>query len=391
VDLRKRLARLDKLTGKPTAGDLVRPESTLSASARKGLLTDELHLQPQATDTGTLWWRESVRGTVARPSVPVPDLAGILPAGTPADLTWDEVLFLDTETTGLAGGTGTLPFLVGLSWWDGGIYRLRQFFLAGPGQEEPLLEALAGVTNRFRVVATYNGAAFDLPLLRTRARLARRDDPFAELVGWDLLVAARRLWGRQLPNCRQQTLERHLIGSGREAGDIDGALIPATYIGYVRDGEVGLLPEVLRHNRRDMDGMARILSAIAVQAVATTADWCGRWQEAWSLALVHERRRHTRQAASWAELLVAHPDQPKFTVSTVLDTVRLLKRVAAWSQVEILVQHGLARWPQDRRLHYEAAVLYEHRLGDPRRALVHATVLCAPRRIQRLERRLARH
>ena len=151
------------------------------------------------------------------------------------------------------------------------------------------------------------------------------------------------------------------------------------------------MPEVLRHNCRDMDGMARIMAAIATQAVITTADWRGRWQEAWSLALVNERRRRTRQAASWAELLVTHPDRSEFTVPAILDAVRLLKRVAAWSQVEILVQHGLVRWPQDQRLHYEAAVLYEHRLGDPRRALVHATVLCAPRRIQRLQRRLARH
>ena len=115
MDLRKRLSRLDELTNKSTAGKSVRPESTPSASARRRLLTDELGLQPQATATGTLWWRESARETVARPSVSVPDLAGILPAGTPTDLTWEEILFLDTETTGLAGGTGTLPFYVVLS------------------------------------------------------------------------------------------------------------------------------------------------------------------------------------------------------------------------------------------------------------------------------------
>ena len=392
MDLRKRLDRLDRLTRKSTVGEPARPESTLlDAGSRRRLLTGSLGLQPRTTPAGTLWSRVAAREEVARPPAAVPDLAGILPAGTPADLTWDEILFLDTETTGLAGGTGTLPFLVGLAWWEGAIYRVHQLFLAGPGEEEPLLDALTELANRFRVVATYNGAAFDLPLLRTRARLARREDPCADLVGWDLLVATRRLWGRQLSDCRQQTLEQHLTGSDRGVGDIDGAFIPATYLGFVRDGEVGLLPEVLRHNRRDLDGMARIMAAIAAQSAVAAAGWCGRWQEAWSLALVNERRRCTLAAASWAALLVTHPGRSEFTLPVILDAIRLLKRVAAWTQVESLVQHGLAHWPRDQRLHYEAAVLYEHRLGDPRRALVHATVLGAPRRIQRLERRVARH
>ena len=288
MDLRKRLARiarLDELTRKSTADGTVPMAAGRDASpddARRLALTESLGLRARTTATGTLWWRESVREAVIRPLEPVPDLSGILPASAPANLTWDEVLFLDTETTGLAGGTGTLPFVVGVAWWEGSVYRVRQFFLAGPGQEEPLLDALAELTRGFRVIATYNGAAFDLPLVRTRARLARRDDPCAALVGWDLLVATRRLWGRQLADCRQQTLERHLTGAGREAGDIEGALIPATYISFVRDGEVGPLPEVLRHNRRDMDGMGRIMAAIAGQSVVAADDWHGRWQEAWT-------------------------------------------------------------------------------------------------------------
>ena len=134
-------------------------------------------------------------------------------AEVPAGLRWCDIVFLDVETTGLAGGTGTLVFLVGVAWWTAdGALEVRQLFLPGPGREAPLLAELARVAARFRVVATYNGASFDLPLLRTRARLARRRDPFRHLVSWDLLVAARRCWGRRLPDCRQQTIETTVCG-----------------------------------------------------------------------------------------------------------------------------------------------------------------------------------
>lgn len=406
VDLRKRLARLDQLTRRPAAGDDAdesrRPASVRGGAAADGdivrVMADDLGLERTATATGDLWWRED-RREVAPPDggagAAATDLTGILPAGTPDDLRWGDILFLDTETTGLAGGTGTLPFLVGLAWYDRGGLTVRQLFLPGPGQEEPLLGALADLAARFRVVASYNGAAFDLPLLRTRARLARHDDPCAHLTGWDLLVAVRRLWGRQLPDCRQQTMEAMLRGRPRGPGDIEGALIPAVYTAFVREGEAGLLPAVLRHNRRDMEGMARVLTAVARRAGALAAGPSAPapacWQEAWSNALVAERRGDQGLAAAWAaeaaDTLERHgPDD--LAPAVILDAIRLLKRRADWPRVRALADLGLDRWPADARLHYEAAVLYEHRLGQPRRALVHARALGDPRRIQRLEARL---
>jgi uncharacterized protein YprB with RNaseH-like and TPR domain len=306
----------------------------------------------------------------------------------PEGLDWREVLFLDTETTGLAGGTGTLAFLIGLAWWNpGGSLEVRQLFLPGPGREGPLLSELARLASRFRVVATYNGACFDLPLLRTRARLARRPDPLGHLVGWDLLVATRRCWGRRLADCRQQTIEELVCGRPRGDGDIAGALIPAAYLAFVQEGLVGDLPAVLRHHRRDMQGLALVLSALADEAAALERQdhQPTHWSTAWSRALICERRRRTRDAASWA-LQVDPREVP--ADAPVRDAIRLLKRVADWPAVQRLITAGLERWPGEPRLHHEAAILYEHRLDDPLQALHHARVLADERRIARLLARL---
>jgi uncharacterized protein len=396
VDLKARLARLDQLTRKPAA-----PSSPAGAGRDSAVPHPALGLSPLPTAAGDAWARDDREPVPPCASGPLPDVAGILPAGLPADLAPEEILCLDTETTGLAGGTGSLAFLVGLGWWEAGSFTVRQLFLGGPGREAPLLAAIAEASSRFRVVVTYNGASFDLPLLRTRALLARRDDPCGGLVSWDLLTAVRRLWGRRLSDCRQQSAEAAICGLARGEDDIDGALIPQTYFRYLQDGDVGLLPNVLRHNRRDVCGMGHLLGEIL--AAATTVApappvrdaWPGCWQDAWSRGRVCERRRLDADAATWLEralddagvgvLAPAHlGDVP---LVFLLDAVRILKRAASWVRIEQLLETGLICHPQEPRLHREAAILYEHRLRDPERALRHAAVLGDQRRLARLRSR----
>jgi len=384
VDLRKRLARMDTLSRRH------QPEAEFAApgDGDPEAVREQLGLQVVSSPAGDVWQREDLRRDVPLPAGPVPDLSGFLPAGTPRGLRWQDVLFLDTETTGLSGGTGTLVFLMGLAWWDDdGAFRVRQMFLPGPGREGAMLQGVADLAADRQVVATYNGASFDLPLVRTRARLNRRPDPVAELVSWDLLVAARRSWGRALENCRQQTVETAVCGRERGVGDIDGALIPATYQRFLHASELGDLPQVLRHNRRDMDGLGLVLAALADEAAALQRPPAGDepWCCAWSRALLGERRRCGETAAAWARGV----DETAASDRAVLDAIRQLKRVADWEAVTRLVTVGLERWPDHQRLHYEAAVLFEHRLGDPARALVHARALGDDHRLTRLAAKLA--
>ena len=261
MDLKKRLAQLDKLTRRP---------ETLAAAARTGPPGEQpdqaevlagLGLTRQETPVGPVWSLEHL-DTATPPPDPLPSLGGLFtrePDHCPA---LKQVLFLDTETTGLAGGTGTLVFQLGVSWWQDWVFRTRQYFLPGPGNELAMLTALGELAQNFTAIVTFNGASFDLPLLRTRSLLNRLADPLAHLVSWDLLVPARRLWGNRLPDCRQQTLEVDICGRERASGDIDGARIPQTWFDFLASGQPGLLDNVLTHNHRDMVGMAEIFSRV---------------------------------------------------------------------------------------------------------------------------------
>jgi hypothetical protein len=318
----------------------------------------------------------------------LPDLAGLLPRAEDAASSAREVLFLDTETTGLAGGTGTLVFLVGLAWWEGELLRIRQIFLPGPAAEPGLLDAVAAMAAGRRVVASFNGASFDWPLLRTRALLNRREDPLAGLAGWDLLVPARRLWGRGLPDCRQQTLEVEVCGLARGTGDISGDRIPQAWFDFLAKGDPDPLRRVLTHNRRDMEGMARIFAAISAAAgrLGAPAPAAAQdWRLAWSLGRACERRHDHDAAAAWmrAAVATAPGDVPIF----LSDAVRILKRDRDWYGALSVIGGALDAGVEGAWLHREAAIIWEHRLGDVGRALDHARRCGDGRRLARLRRR----
>jgi len=134
------------------------------------------------------------------------------------------LLYLDTETTGLAGGTGTYAFLVGVGFFDGDEFEVRQYFMRDLDEEPALLAALDPLLREVDGLVTYNGAGFDLPLLETRFVLARRRWPGA-LPHLDLLPAARRLWSARLSDCRLATVEQHALGFER-AGDLPSSFAP---------------------------------------------------------------------------------------------------------------------------------------------------------------------
>jgi len=175
--------------------------------------------------------------------------AGAAPAGR-------RLLYLDTETTGLAGGTGTYAFLVGVGFFDGATFEVRQYFMRDLDEEAALLAALDGLFREFDGLVTYNGGGFDLPLLETRFVLARRRFP-ADVFHLDLLGPARRLWSARLTDCRLGTLERHVLRFIRE-DDLPGALIPSVYFDYLRRKHPGQLPRVFDHNRHDVLSLAAL-------------------------------------------------------------------------------------------------------------------------------------
>jgi uncharacterized protein YprB with RNaseH-like and TPR domain len=175
-------------------------------------------------------------------------------------------LFLDTETTGLAGGTGTYAFLIGLAWWDAGGLQIEQLFMRDFAEEHSLLHELAARIAERPVLVTFNGKSFDWPLLESRFTMTRAIAAPRLSAHLDLLHPARALWKLRLGSVRLSDLERHVLDAPRlgwhRDDDIASALIPQFYFDYLRGGSVEPLVGVARHNQMDLRGLAALFGKI---------------------------------------------------------------------------------------------------------------------------------
>ena len=169
------------------------------------------------------------------------------------DLDLSSAVFLDLETTGLSGGSGVIPFLTGLGYYRDDKFWVVQYFLGELGAEEDMLKDMAQFFDDmdFKSVVTYNGKAFDLPLLETRFLLNRLPLPLKDLPHLDFLFPARRLWGHKYENCRLSHLALELIGTDR-AEDIPSAEIPWRYFQYIQTGHYDLIEPIIYHNVEDI-------------------------------------------------------------------------------------------------------------------------------------------
>lgn len=171
--------------------------------------------------------------------------------------------FLDTETTGLAGGSGTYAFLIGVGRITAEGFRVRQFFMREYAEERSTLAALHQHLEQFDVLITYNGKTYDQPLLETRYRMTRHKPPFGRLRHLDLLHGARRIWKLRLENCRLMQLEQQILGVYRE-GDLPGELIPYVYFEYLRSREAQKLIPIFHHNAMDILTLACLTAIVPV-------------------------------------------------------------------------------------------------------------------------------
>jgi len=171
-------------------------------------------------------------------------------------------LFLDTETTGLAGGTGTYAFLIGLAWWDAGGLQVEQLFMRDFAEEHSLLQELSQRVAERPVLVTFNGKSFDWPLLENRFTMTRSIAVPKLAAHLDLLHPARALWKLRLGSVRLVELERHVLDAPRlgwhRENDVSSALIPQSYFDYLRGGPAEPLAGVVRHNQMDLRGLAAL-------------------------------------------------------------------------------------------------------------------------------------
>jgi uncharacterized protein len=174
-------------------------------------------------------------------------------------------LFLDLETTGLAGGTGTVPFLVGLGYYRDQRFKVTQFFLNEMAEEGRLVRELDAFVREmgFRSLVTYNGKAFDVPLVETRFALHRMPCPLRGLPHLDFLFSARSLWQHKYDSCRLFHLAQQIVQAERSE-DIPGAEVPLRYFQYIRSGDFSLIDPILYHNQEDLLSLLGVVVAGAV-------------------------------------------------------------------------------------------------------------------------------
>ena len=311
----------------------------------------------ELTALGDLPWGEAVPVADRLDAGAGPDGGHGLEAHATGD--W---LCLDTETSGLAGGTGTWAFLTGLLSADGRDWLLRQYLLTRLDAEPVFLDLLAAELTRPATLLTYNGRAFDAPLLATRFRLANRTDPLAGLPHLDLLGPTRRAFARRWPDCRLVTAESRLLGFQR-SGDLPGAAAPAAWLGWLRRGETAPLAAVLRHNRDDLLSLAGLLPALA----GVYRDPAAHGADCRTVAAAWQRRDPARA------LRILAANRQDLDAAGLHDLARLYRRAGEWVQASGIWEALAARGDATARA--ALARYCEHHRGDLTRALALAESL----------------
>jgi uncharacterized protein len=312
----------------------------------------------------------------------------------------EQWLFLDTETTGLAGGTGTYAFMVGIAWWDAGGLQVEQFFLRDLDEEYSLLLELAERMKKRPVLVTFNGKSFDWPLLETRYRMTRSVPAFSPKLHLDLLHPARQLWRLRLGSVRLKDLERHVLGGdGRSLDwsrndDIDSSLIPQMYFDYLRGGPAEPLVGIFRHNQMDLRGLAALAgkiltlldseNEIASAAHAETRDPI----EVLGLSRMMRNRGHSTRARELYETAL-HLGLPRpverlaqrelaqlakrgldYTRAISLwDALRQAPSPSKRNESPLLAEDAQRALETAIEAAEQLAIYYEHRVKQPRRAL----------------------
>jgi len=312
----------------------------------------------------------------------------------------EQWLFLDTETTGLAGGTGTYAFMVGIAWWDAGGLQVEQFFMRDLDEEHSLLLELSERMKKRPVLVTFNGKSFDWPLLETRYRMTRSVPAFSPKLHLDLLHPARQLWRLRLGSVRLKDLERHVLsGDGRSLDwsrhdDIDSSLIPQMYFDYLRGGPAEPLVGIFRHNQMDLRGLAALAgkilalldsgNGIANAARAETRDPI----EVLGLSRMMRNRGHSTRARELYETALRFGLPRPVERLAQRELAQLAKReldytraVSLWDalreapgpskrkEAPLLVEDAQRALESAVEAAEQLAIYYEHRVKEPQRAL----------------------
>ena len=330
-------------------------------------------------------------------------------------------LFLDTETTGIAGGTGTYAFLIGLAWWDAGGLQVEQFIMRDFAEEHSILHEFAVHLNDRPVLITFNGKTFDWPLLENRFTMTRAIRVPHIAAHLDLLHPARALWKFRLGTVRLVDLERDVLDPCRlgwtRKDDVPTSLIPQLYFDYLRGAPPGPLAGVVRHNQMDLRGLAALFGKM--NDLLSASEGANRDTDSldlFGLSRFFQRRSEPARAFSTCIEAVRLGLPPDLRSNACRDLAVLAKRRRDHERAAELWHELLPDDSAGIEACIELAIHYERRAKDYARALQFARLALAKarrakalaldqpasarnlrlqqrlgRRIDRLDRRIKRH
>ena len=302
----------------------------------------------------------------------------------------ENLLFLDTETTGLGGGTGVLPFLIGLGWFENNEFVVEQLFLDTLGQEAALLSYLAEKLEWASCFVTYNGKSYDQPLLRARM-VMNRLDVLPERPHFDLLHCARRIFKDRLNRVRLLDLEQRVLGFEREK-DIDGAEIPQVYWEFLQSGYTEPMDRVIQHNIYDIQSLAASMGYLVARYEKLHPQDDPR--DIFALAKVAANSQKWGKAVTFA----------KQAASAATDALTISRAHLLWGDIEL--KHGFVElaveiWLEGVKktvddafcaapLHLALAKAYERKIRRYDKALEHAAHTLGAEDQSACEKRVAR-
>ena len=271
-------------------------------------------------------------------------------------------IFLDTETSGLAGGTGTYAFEIGVGRFTADGFLLAQFFMRHPGEEPALLAGLSEFIDGMQAVVTYNGKSYDIPLLNTRFTMVGLTSPFEEIDHFDLLPLARRLWRNRLESRTLGSVEDHILGVTRGEQEVPGYLIPEMYFEYLKSQDARPMAGIFYHNAIDILSLAGLFSHMAFLLHEPHSDAIHHPEDTAALARLFESMGDIAQAQALYHKALRE-NLPEHVYWDTLERCSfLLKRAGDWLKAIALWE----RAAQAGQLYAfeELAKYYEHHAKD---------------------------
>lgn len=288
-------------------------------------------------------------------------------AKAPATPDLESLVFLDTETTGLSGGTGTMPFMIGAGRFIGDQFVVEQFFVRNPAEETAQLAALSKFVEGVEGIVTYNGKSFDLPIINTRYIMQRLSNPFTSATHFDLLPFTRRIWKSRLGQCNLGNIETQVLGFHREQADIPGYLVPDFYREYLFTGDATHMPGIFYHNEIDVLSLSALFSWLAAILEDPSDDRFTDPGDLLSVGRVLEilEREHLAEQVYASDRLQQLPDTDR--VKSLVLRASLQKRKGNLQEASVLWQEAAAAGSLDALI--ELAKYFEHHVCDYAAAL----------------------